>query len=113
LKLWSGMVKLRPAKPSIVSWADGEAPCKYSKSAKLKKPCRSLFLGREHMNIREVMLRSVRSGLRVVPAVVIAVGGTLALAPQANADAAKTCPPLSQGYWKTHPVAWTGKTLKL
>jgi hypothetical protein len=65
------------------------------------------------MNIRKVMLRSVRSGLRVVPAVVVAVGGMLALAPQASADTAKTCPPLTQGYWKNHTSVWAKQTLMI
>jgi hypothetical protein len=37
----------------------------------------------------------------------------LALTPQASADTAKTCPPLTQGYWKNHTSVWAKQKLTL
>ena len=56
------------------------------------------------------VVRLARIGL---PALVFACGGMLAFGVQQVSAATQTCPPLTQGYWKTHPGAWAGKTLKL
>lgn len=60
-------------------------------------------------------VRVARGGWRrrlAVRAGLLAFGGMLVFgAPGANADAATTCPPLTQGYWKNHTSVWPHQVL--
>jgi hypothetical protein len=65
------------------------------------------------MKVREKVSRFAGSSLRAIPLATLAFGGMFTLTSQASADTAKTCPPLTQGYWKNHTSVWAKQTLMI